>query len=103
MGDEFLDNIRQGDWMIDYISERIETELVAMQGLKRVSKFLQEAFVEIKKLPLAYQAYKPKYACKIIEKVFNAAVSSLLNNQMSSKLTLGCQDPFIVELASAVL
>ena len=37
MGDEFLDNMRQGDWMIDYISQRIETELVAMPGLKRVS------------------------------------------------------------------
>ena len=40
---------------------------------------MQEAFAEIKKLPTAYQAYKPKYACKVVEKVFDAAVSSLLN------------------------
>ena len=79
MGDEFLDNIRQGDWMIDYIVRRIEKELVAMPGLKTVSQYLQEAFAEIKKLPAAYQAYKPKYACKLVEKVFDAAVSSLLN------------------------
>ena len=103
MGDEFLDNIRQGDWMIDYIAKRIEAELVALPGLKEVSKYLQAAFTEIKKLPLAYQAYKPKYACKVVEKVFNAAVSSLLNEQMSTKLTRGCRDPFIQELASAVL
>ena len=74
-GDEFLDNIRQGDWLLEYIVERIATELERTPGLARVSELMKDVFADIKKLP---NSYKPKYACLVIEKIFNSAVSSVL-------------------------
>ena len=41
MGHEFLDNIRQGDWLLDYTKGRIGSELDKMPGLTKVYNFMK--------------------------------------------------------------
>ena len=51
MGHSLLNNIRQGDWLIDYTKDRIASQLDQMPRLLLVLNFLTQAFDEVRKLP----------------------------------------------------
>ena len=72
MGDALLDNIRSGDWLMEYSQARLESQISQMPRLQGISDFIRGAFADAKKLP---SHFKPKYVCRIIEKVFNAVLS----------------------------
>ena len=76
MGHSLLDNIRQGDWLMDYTLLRISAQLTKMTRLQGIHDFLSQAFSEVKKLPATL---KPKYVCRIMEKLFNATLSLLID------------------------
>ena len=100
MGDEFLDNIRQGDWLLDYTAQRIASELDRTPGLTRVCEYMHEVFGEIKQLP---NSFKPRYACRVVEKIFNAAISCVLQTKMDTSLLKACPDPFLQQLVPTLL
>jgi hypothetical protein len=45
-----------------------------MPGLQQVNSFMAHNFSSVKDLPVSY---KPKYACRVIEKVYSAALYAL--------------------------
>jgi len=48
-----------------------------MPRLQGVHDLMAQTFSEVKKLP---PSLKPKYVCRIIEKLFNSALSLLIQN-----------------------
>lgn len=80
MGDSLLENIRQGDWLMEYCQERIDSYLSEMPKLQHVRDIMAQTFSLVKKLPISF---KPKYVCRVVEKLFNAALYQLINCQMS--------------------
>lgn len=74
MGAELFDNIRAGDWLLDYTQRRIASELYLMPGLTHLNTFMLEMFALVKSLPVSL---KPKYFCILIEKIYDAAVNKI--------------------------
>lgn len=99
MGHELLDNIRQGDWLMDYTLQRIASQLTEMPRLQGVHNLLASAFADVRQMP---STYKPKYACRVFEKVYCAALSLLTHSQMDSLVTFQkTPDPFLQGLILA--
>ena len=49
MGHEFCDNIRQGNWLMEYTQKRIESEIGKMgSGLEKTNQFMISQFDLIK-------------------------------------------------------
>lgn len=70
-----------------------------MPRLEPVHSFLSQAFAEVRKLPAHF---KPKYACRVLEKTFNAVLSLLINNQMSDMVAFKkTPDPFLQQMVLA--
>ena len=84
MGAEIFDNIRNGDWMIDYVVGRLRDyqSQEPSIGLTNLIDFLDEYFQSVKNLP-AY--LKPKYASRIIESVHHQTTKEILNNRIVDK------------------
>ena len=59
MGHPLFDNLRQGDWLLDYQADR----LASMSNLQRYQSFMYTVFSKVKQVPLSL---KPKYASKAI-------------------------------------
>ena len=83
MGDSILDNIRSGDWLMEYTLERIGSQISLMPRLQSFYDLLAQAFSEVKKLP---GSYKPRYVSRVMEKFFNAAISLLTHSQMNESV-----------------
>jgi hypothetical protein len=75
MGSDLYDNIRQGNWLLDYIHKRIATS--NMPALSKLCSFMEEQFTLVKGLPVPL---RPKFACMLVEKLYCAAVHKLAGN-----------------------
>jgi len=79
MGHSLLNNIREGDWLMEYSEARLASELKDMPRLTTVHSLMSAMFTEVKKLPTAY---KPRYVTRVFEKLSNAALCLLTHIQM---------------------
>ena len=60
---------------------------------------MSQTFAEVKKLPASF---KPKYVCRVIEKLFNAALSLSTHSQMDLKVAFHrTPDPFLQQMVLA--
>jgi len=85
---------------MDYTEERIKSQLYIMPGLTNVYNQMHDVFSAVKQLPLSL---KPKYFSKTIEKLFNSALSSLMNEKLTDDFIRESQDPFLQALALATV
>ncbi|XP_041924454.1 glycogen debranching enzyme isoform X2 [Alosa sapidissima] len=77
LGHPFCDNLRQGDWMIEYVSNR----LIKREGpLREVGKWFEAIFGYLKHIP---RYLVPRYFDAIIVGAYTAALDSVFK-QMSS-------------------
>lgn len=94
MGNELFDNLRAGDWYIDYATNRIS--LYAAEepsiGLQRLSAFMQDYFGAVKQLP-AYM--KPKMASRVIEAIYRQVIKHVMSTQMLDDFVGDSEDPFV--------
>ncbi|XP_016085260.1 glycogen debranching enzyme-like [Sinocyclocheilus grahami] len=77
LGHSFCDNLRQGDWMIDYVSSRLMNKGGA---LREVGKWFSAVFTYLKHIP---RYLVPCYFDAIIVGAYATAVDAVFN-QMSS-------------------
>mmetsp|Transcript_21687 Transcript_21687/g.15984 ORF Transcript_21687/g.15984 Transcript_21687/m.15984 type:complete len:134 (-) Transcript_21687:806-1207(-) len=77
MGDEIFGNMREGNWLLDYV-------LARLKSVERVGPWVEAAFGKVRALP---PTYKPKFGAKVIEKLYRAVVWTLVKDRL--------QDPFI--------
>lgn len=68
--------MRDGNWIIDYITERTKPSDIIGNELDQVYTFFNENFKYVKVLP---SHLRPKFGSRIIEKVYNAAVKELIS------------------------
>jgi hypothetical protein len=71
MGHELFNNMRAGDWYLDYAKDRL---LYMKIEFRSVLEFLTQYYGLIKKLPMSL---RPKYGSLLLEKLYNAAVFEL--------------------------
>ena len=93
MGSPLHNNIRSGDWLMDYVTSRLE----GVEGLTVCKNYLQMMFEKIKCLP---SSLKPKFLCELIVKIYDQAVKQILELMTGVGQT---QDPFVKQLAVAVV
>ena len=77
MGHELFENIRAGNWLIDYTVDRIRkyTQQEPSIGLQKCVQFLEQYMECVKKLPAHM---KPKYASRVIETLHNAIIKEII-------------------------
>ena len=71
LGSPLFDNLRQGNWLMDYIVERLEDN----PKTKFIADNLTNIFDMIKLLP---NRAKPRYFSKVISNLWDAITSRLL-------------------------
>lgn len=98
MGHELFDNIRTGNWYIDYAVERLRSyqQQEPTIGLQKCIAWLEEYVGYAKILP-AY--LKPKFISRIIETIYNSAVKEIISKRILDEFMADTEDPFIVDLA----
>ena len=98
MGHELFDNMRKGDWYIQYVLDRL---YYMGAELKPVTEYMKEAIGYLKKLPMPL---RPKYGSRIIEKLYNAAVYEITQVRMKDRfVNVNSEDMFIQRLALGVV
>lgn len=73
MGDEIFQNMREGNWFIDYTFDRLG---FMKEELQEVIEYVGDLFEQVKKLP---HSFRPKFGALAIEKVYNAALKDLIS------------------------
>ena len=98
MGHELFENMRKGDWYIEYVLDRL---YYMGAELKPVTEYMKEAIGYLKKLPMPL---RPKYGSRIIEKLYNAAVYEITQVRMKDRfVNVNSEDMFIQRLALGVV
>ena len=94
MGAEVFDNIRAGDWLIDYTASRIREYTVKEPsiGLQGLADVMEEYFAAVKQVP-AY--LKPKFASRIIETIHHLVLKEVLNRRIVDDFMVGSDDEFV--------
>jgi hypothetical protein len=94
LGCEMFENIRQGDWLLDYMVNRIVeyNQMESDEGLSTYGQFLTEYAGLIKKLP---SYLKPKYVSQLIETCYNIVVKEIMTNRMQDEFNENSLDPFM--------
>ena len=78
---------------MEYTLNRIASQLPEMPRLQGVYDFLDHAFNEVKKLPTTL---RPKYVCRVMEKLFNATMCLLISIEMDPQVAFyNTPDPFL--------
>lgn len=101
MGAELFDNVREGDWLIDYTVNRLRTYQAQEPtiGLQNVITWFDEQFTAVKKLPTFL---KPKYVSRIIETVYNAAVREIMCKRVLDEFIADNEDPFVINMSLSI-
>ena len=101
MGAEIFENMRAGDWLLDYTVHRIRDYARAEPsvGLHNLAEFLSEYVEAVKQLPAHL---KPKYGSKVIEVVYYRTVQEILSKRVLDDFMRESDDPFVQRLALAV-
>jgi len=98
MGHELFNNLREGNWLLDYIIERQSTFM--QSGMQNVLDFLKENFGLVKGLNASL---RPRYAMRVIEKLYNAAVNAVLRERMTDPFIRENEDIFVQNMAVSSL
>ena len=101
LGAEIFDNVRAGDWLIDYHTNRIReyTQKEPTIGLSKLATLLEEQFGAVKKLPAGL---KPKYVSKIMETIYNQVVKEIMNRRILDDFFADSDDLFVKKLSLAI-
>jgi len=101
MGAEIFENMRAGDWLLDYTVQRIRdyAEIEPTIGLQNLADFLGDYVEAVKQLPAHM---KPKYGTKVIETAYNKTVKEIVSKRMLDDFMAELDDPFVQKLALAV-
>lgn len=91
MGHALFDNIRAGDWAMEYISSRLES----WPRLAGVQAWLESFFTEAKLLP---RHLIPKYFDKIVMKLYLSS-RQFISKRLMSEFVWKTEDGFIRDLA----
>lgn len=93
-GHELLENLRQGDWLIDYFLERLRdgSDLGENQELEVFREKAEHLFSQVKKLEATF---KPKYFIQVVDQLYEAAVQ----NYLARVPQFLRQDQFLVALS----
>lgn len=98
MGHELFNNMRAGDWYLDYAKDRLN---FMKSELRSVIEFLEKNYSLIKILP---KSLRPKYGSRVIEKLYNAAVYEITQVRMKDRfINVNSDDLFVQRLALAAL
>ena len=90
MGHELFDNMREGNWYLDYAKDRLS---FFQREFQQVINFLNDAYHHIKIMP---KAFRPKYGSRVIEKLYNAAIFEITQVRMKDRfINVNSDDPFV--------
>lgn len=70
-GSPLYNNIRAGDWLMDYIINRLE----GLPELEACLSYIRTLFGRIRLLP---RSLKPKFVCELIVTIYDKAVERIL-------------------------
>ncbi|CAD8122387.1 unnamed protein product [Paramecium sonneborni] len=70
------ENLRNGNWLIDYLNDRVQYQLSLLQ----LSKLINTITNQIKNIP---RHHIPSYFCKFIDFIYNHSIQSITNLQTS--------------------
>ncbi|CAD8185334.1 unnamed protein product [Paramecium octaurelia] len=90
------ENLRSGNWLLDYLNERVQRQL----GQLEISKLINTITQQIKNIP---RFHIPSYFCKFVDYIYNNCMLSITNLQTSQfkrELKLASYQ-FIAELPSS--
>ena len=76
MGHELCNNMREGNWYVDYTVQRLSE----CEPLRAVTAYLNEYLAHVKRLQ---PTYKPLHGCRVIEKLYNCAVYEVVARRMT--------------------
>ena len=93
MGCELFQNVREGPWLLDYLSSRLE----GYPNLCLIKTYLRNSSDQIKNLP---QGLRPKYFSKVLLQVFSKATEAILTQMTGIGQS---PDPFIHQLTLAAV
>jgi len=85
MGHELFNNVRDGNWLIEYTIDRLRF-MGASDELGKAIGFLNEFLGKVK---ILNNTFKPKYLSKVIEKLYYAAEVEILSNRMTDDFIVG--------------
>jgi len=71
MGHELFNNMRDGDWLLDYFMDRLS---FMSAEFHQIIVYLSEAYSHIKTLP---KSFRPYNGSRLIEQIYNAAIYEL--------------------------
>jgi glycogen debranching enzyme len=97
MGHELFNNIREGDWLLDYTNNRLT---LMHDELADAIRFMREYFGSVKCLNIGL---KPKYASRVFEKLYNSAFYEILRRRMKDPFVTENDDLFLQKLAIACI
>jgi glycogen debranching enzyme len=101
LGAELFDNLRAGDWFIDYSANRIR-EYASKEpsiGLAKLADLIEEQFSAVKKLPAGL---KPKYVSRVLETIYNQVVKEILSRRILDDFFADSDDLFVKKLSLAI-
>ena len=95
LGHPLFNNIRDGDWIMDYIIQRFNDN----KHTKFLVKILEEIFQKVKELP---NRAKPHYFSKVVNSLWDELIIDQLKNLSSDSFKWITQDPFTIHLFESV-
>jgi glycogen debranching enzyme len=95
LGHELFQNVREGDWLLDYIFSRLQDGKSQHGDMEPLIAYMQDCFACIKKLD---PTFKPQWFVEVISKVYTIVQKKLLG-QLNPLLA---RDPFMVALAQGI-
>ena len=84
MGADLYENIRKGNWLLEYVHRRVASALATMPGLANLCSFMEDTFALVKSLPASL---RPKFACMLIEKIYQAATYKVCGAEVKDWFT----------------
>ena len=97
MGHELLNNMREGDWFLEYSRDRLD---YMKDELKSIIEILSKTIEMIRELP---KSLRPKYGTRVIEKIYNSALHQLMKKKIKGTFISDTNDPFLQGLAKGIL
>ena len=93
MGAEIFENMRAGNWLLDYSVSRIRdyANQEPTIGLHPLAEFFGDYVEATKQLP---GHLRPKYGVKVIETVYNWVVKEIMCVRMRDDFMRNSNDPF---------
>lgn len=101
MDAEIYNNMRAGNWLLEYTVNRIKeyADSEPSIGLHPLANFLEDYVEAVKVLP---GHLRPKYGTKVIETIYNRTVQEIMCFRMRDEFFRDQDDHFAQKLALAI-